>query len=440
MLIIQEFWRNACVSTSYNSFNIDFCLTYHNDDDVRICFYVNTKLDVNRWSMNFSFDDVCTLRLRIVDDRVINIHNVYNSSLIFYISRVVLIVIETIKSKLNDEKEHVLLKDFNLHHSMWEKIFKSTQHDATNQLIDVVLQTRMQLTLSINTIIWKTRHSNSTIDLVFMIDWLVNNVINCETRFDLNQLSNHISILITLTLEVDSMSFKQKRTWKRINIDKLRKNLLLFVVSSCLINIEQMNVFANLIQSSIQRIIDATVSWIKFVSKFKSHWNQRCVDVVLTTRRKRRVWFAMRTEQTWHEYLKTTNEKKKIIARKKKIEFRQEFRFFIDTSFEFWRLIVWAKNKNHKSKEVFKIFALTRKNEFDVIHETIEDFLFKIEMLHQYFFSDTTKTNLNDLSKFNYRVFVEKSIINIQKTKLCKSSNVANRTMLQNLTTSQIKF
>jgi hypothetical protein len=118
VLVIQEFWRNACVSTSYNSFNIDFHLTYHSDDDVRICFYVNTKLDVNRWSMNFSFDDVCTLRLRIVDDRVINIHNVYNSSFIFYISRVVLIVIETIKSKLNDEEEHVLLEDFNLHHSM----------------------------------------------------------------------------------------------------------------------------------------------------------------------------------------------------------------------------------------------------------------------------------------------------------------------------------
>jgi hypothetical protein len=365
VLIIQELRRNVCVSTSYNSFNIDFHLTYHNDDDVRICFYVNTKLDVNKWSMNFSFDDVSTLKLRIVDDRVINIHNIYSSSLIFYISKVVLIIIKTIKSKLNDEKEHIFLKNFNLHHSMWEKIFRSIQHDATNQLINVVLQTRMQLALSINTIIWKARHSSNTIDFVFMISWLVNNVISCETRFDLNQSSNHISILITLTLEVDSMSFKQKRTWKRINVDKLRKNLLLLVVSSSFINVEQMKVFVNLIQSSIQKVIDAIVSWTKLVSKSKSHWNQKCVDVVSTTRRKRRVWSAMRTEQTWHEYLKTTDEKKKIIARKKKIEFRQAFRFLIDTSFEFWRLVLWAKNKSHKSKEVSKIFALTRRDATD---------------------------------------------------------------------------
>jgi hypothetical protein len=170
VLIIQKSWRNFCVLTFYNSFNIDFHLIYHDDNDVRICFYVNTKFDVNKWSMNFSFDDVCTLKLRIVDDRVINIHKVYNSSLIFYFSKVVLIVIKTIKSKLNDDEKHIFLNDFNLHHSMWKKIFKSTQHNAANQLINIVLQTRMQLTLSINTIIWETKHLNNTINFVFMIN------------------------------------------------------------------------------------------------------------------------------------------------------------------------------------------------------------------------------------------------------------------------------
>ncbi len=48
VLIIQEFWRNFCVLTFYNSFNIDFHLTYYDNDDVRIYFYVNTKFDVNR--------------------------------------------------------------------------------------------------------------------------------------------------------------------------------------------------------------------------------------------------------------------------------------------------------------------------------------------------------------------------------------------------------
>jgi hypothetical protein len=105
--------------------------------------------------------------------------------------------------------------------------------------------------------------------------------------------------------------------------------------------------------------------------------------------------------------------KKKRSSHEKKIEFRQVFRLFIDTSFKFWRLVAWTKNKNHKSRKVFKIFVLTRRNAIDVVLETIKDFSFKIKMLHQHFFLNTTKMNLNDLQTFNYRVFVEKSKINI---------------------------
>ncbi len=163
-----------------------------------------------------------------------------------------------------------------------------------------------------------------------MISWFVNNVINCETRFDFNQSSNYISIFITFTFEINSVSIKQKKAWKRVDVEKLRSDLRLFIVSSSLNIVEQMKVFANFIQSSIHKVIDATVSWTKFVSKSKSHWNQKCVDVVSTAKRKRRVWSTMRTEQSWQKYLKATNEKKKIIARKKKIKFRQTFRFFIN--------------------------------------------------------------------------------------------------------------
>jgi hypothetical protein len=125
------------------------------------------------------------------------------------------------------------------------------------------------------------------------------------------------------------------------------------------------------------------------------------------------------------------NKKKKIITQKKKIEFRQTFRFFIDMSSKLWRLIAWAKNKNHKSRKVFKIFALTQRNAIGVILETIKDFSFKIEMLHQDFFSNTTKSNSNDLQTFNYRVFVEKSKTSIQENEImqvikrCKSNNVS---------------
>ncbi len=47
LLTIQKSWFNACVSTFYNSFNIDIHLLYENTENVKICFYVNTHLHVD---------------------------------------------------------------------------------------------------------------------------------------------------------------------------------------------------------------------------------------------------------------------------------------------------------------------------------------------------------------------------------------------------------
>jgi hypothetical protein len=112
---------------------------------------------------------------------------------------------------------------------------------------------------------------------------------------------------------------------------------------------------------------------------------------------------------TWQKYLKITNEKKKIITREKKIEFRQVFKSLFDSSTKLWRLIIWAKNKNHKSRKIFKISTLTEKDAIEIVLVTIEDFAFKTKMLHRDFFSNTTKTNLSDLQTFIYRSTVEKT-------------------------------
>ncbi len=67
------------------------------------------------------------------------------------------------------------------------------------------------------------------------------------------------------------VSIKQKKAWKRVNVEKLRSNLRLFIMSSTLNIVEQMKIFVHFIQSSIHKIIDAIISWTKLVSKSKSH-------------------------------------------------------------------------------------------------------------------------------------------------------------------------
>ncbi len=259
-------------------------------------------------------------------------HNVYNVSLNFYTTRSMLIVIETMKDCLNDDEKHILLKNFNLHDSLWNDATRSIQHDATNQLLDVVQQTQFRFVFSSRTIIWETRHFQSTIDLIFMTKKLQKEFIHYMTRSKMNQNSNHISIFIKLMIIVKRNESRRRRAWKNISVDKLVSSWREFVASQSFNCSAQIEDHALKIRQCVLNAIEFFISWANLSSEIKFYWNEKCVDAVTTTRRRRREWTILHIEKTWRNYLKASNEKKRIIAKKKKIEFKQVFRSIYDSS------------------------------------------------------------------------------------------------------------
>jgi hypothetical protein len=172
ILTIQKLWRNVCVSTSYNSFSTEFHFLYEIKKNVRVCFYVNTKLNVNSWSIDFVSSNMCTLKLNLNDQRIVNIHNVYNVFSVFYASDALLLIIETTQNRFVIDEEHVFLKNFNLHHSLWNDSTRSTQHTAIDQLINLLVNKHMNLCLSQKIVTWKAKNSRNIIDLIFMTERL----------------------------------------------------------------------------------------------------------------------------------------------------------------------------------------------------------------------------------------------------------------------------
>jgi hypothetical protein len=223
------------VSTSYNSFNTDFYLLYQKSNDVRTCFYVNFRLNVKHWSINYALKNVCFFRLRTANDRWINIHNVYNASSDFYVSRFTLSIVKTLERQLNDSEKHIVLRDFNLHHFLWSDFAKHKQHNATNQLLNVVHRAQFRFILSSDTVTWKTKQTCSIIDLIFMFEEFRNELMHCMTRSKLNQSSNHISIFTKIMLAMKLKTKRQSKTWKKIDVEKLNNNWRDFVVLSSLI-------------------------------------------------------------------------------------------------------------------------------------------------------------------------------------------------------------
>jgi hypothetical protein len=439
LLTIQISWRNVCVFIFYNSFNIDFHLLYENSKNVKICFYVNTWLHVDHWLINYVFDDVCTICIKMTNNKWINVHNVYNVSFSFYKTRNALIVIEIVKNCLNDDEKHNLLKDFNLHHFLWNDATRSFQHDATNQLFDVVSQTQLKFIFFSNNIIWKTRHFQNTIDLIFMTKKLQEEFIHCMTRSKMNQNSNHISIFTKLMLIIKKNESRRRQAWKNMCKNKFSNNWRKVVASSSFNCVAQVEAYALEIQQCVLRSIEIFVSWANFFFEVKFFWNEKCAEAIMTTRRRRRKWIALHIEKTWKNYLKKSNEKKRIIAKKKdwiQTSFSHHLRHVVE-SLTLSSLSANSKSQIEKHVEDFESFTTKRweqysrnDNEFRIQNSIFINFFFQTRSRS---ISSTYRILIISTSSRNRRFLS-------QKMKFDKQSDDASQTTRQNLTIFRIAF
>ncbi len=305
---------------------------------MRVCFYINVKLNVDYWLIDFVFSDVCIIKLKIAinnTQRNIYIHNVYNAFSISYTFLKSFVVFAIVERLLQNDAKHILLSDFNLHHSLWSRSTRFTQHVVVDQLIDFINAKHMQLCLSQSIITWETRNSLNIIDLVFVTSKLQVSVTHYESRRDFNQFSNYISISTILTLKIKRILNKKRRVWKRFDYDKLVTHMHLFVFISVFINHANIKFLTRELQDCINSIIHAIVFLIKSSSRTKSYWNQKCVVVVTTTRRCRQEWTAIHIENNWKTYLHAMNVKKKVIVKRKKLKFKKAFQTFIDQTTSF---------------------------------------------------------------------------------------------------------
>ena len=116
ILAIQEPWKSNFVPTSYNPRDSGFHLLFRPGGDTRVCFYINTRIDPERWEVEYPSPDMCSLKIQVKngnDYKLINIHNVYNPSPISHTSTHSPSTLETARHGLTTEGEHILLGDFN---------------------------------------------------------------------------------------------------------------------------------------------------------------------------------------------------------------------------------------------------------------------------------------------------------------------------------------
>jgi hypothetical protein len=420
VIAIQKFWRNLFASISLSSNQNDFHLLYKSKDDIKICFYVNNQINIESWKIEYFTIDFNVLKMIVKEieknTKMIRIHNVYNSSLISYtsknnsftLSKIMRFIVETF------DDQHILLKDFNLHHFFWSDSFRSTQHVATNDLLDIMQNRNLTLTLSRNSITWKTRSSINIINLTFMTTHVAKKLKYCMTRSDLDQSSNHIFISTKILCDTKSnFSRIARKAWKLIDLNKIKKTMKHALTLQLSITIREIDFCVNEIQKFLRSVVEMIVSWAIFNRHVKSFWNEQCNAAIKDTRKLRRRWFASRNSHDLTFYMKINDRKQKIIQKTKRVNFRQKIEKIVETFTSLWRLVKWAKNKNHQSREMFKMLTL----KFNDL--TIETFDEKAKIFKSVFFSTSSSIELDDISRSFYLRFIECSF-SITKRKMLK--------------------
>ena len=142
------------------------------------CFLMNKKILISFWTVKHSRSDFSLLILKL-KDMILYIHNIYLLLSEFLQNINKNFFIYSLQQLLSKSDKYLLIKNFNIYHSMWEKTRCMKWHNIINNLIQIASETNLILLTFINTIIRKFKNQISTLNLIFAITEIIHRLISC---------------------------------------------------------------------------------------------------------------------------------------------------------------------------------------------------------------------------------------------------------------------
>ena len=135
-----------------------------------------------------------------IEHESIHIHEVYNSFLTNHNEVNDKESLSQVAQTMRMRDEDIAIKNFNLHHSTWIDSFYSRQHLLSNDLLNIIREVDVSLTLLRDIIIKDYQDVRTTINLFFTTFEIINKLIYCEIDDEMKNSFDHLSIKIMLNL------------------------------------------------------------------------------------------------------------------------------------------------------------------------------------------------------------------------------------------------
>ena len=187
--------------------------------NIRVCFYINKAIDINKWTPTHHSADICTIKLE-GHERTIQIHNIYNPQQTNSSLRV-------IPELLRTEGEQILLGDFNLHHPFWGGAAVTSADEAADDLIRATEVAGLSLATEAGMETWAKGTSTSTLDLVFTSPWITDRLLQSQRQDRWHTGSDHFPIAMEVDVEAPKGPPPPRRLlWKKANWKAVQSELV----------------------------------------------------------------------------------------------------------------------------------------------------------------------------------------------------------------------
>jgi ribonuclease HI len=402
ILAIQEPWRNPFIATSYHPLKKHYQLTYMEDDNTRVCFYINKRIDPSTWRVSFISTDIVALKLtNHTLHNQLHIFNVYNEVATDTLSK-----LEEAIGDVDPADELLVLGDFNLHHPLWSKTHRRANQGirAAQPLLRIVESFHLQLLTVPGTTTRRWAEGESTIDLTFASEDIASRLIHCRVDAQSDYDSDHLPIATSIDWRWQPATLTKKRMWTKTDLTLLRQavqNKLPKMPDALTLSDEGgINEYVQSIVNALVAGIDASTPWSNPSSCSIPGFDKECKAICTEVQQLRRRWQRTRHEEDYEAYRQARNRKGRHIQKTLRNTHRQKVEEASASESGLWKLVKWAKNRHTTASACTPTLV---KSDGGLAHEPEE----KAEILRQTFFPPPLMADLSDIDGYEYPQAIE---------------------------------
>ncbi|EKG09366.1 Reverse transcriptase, partial [Macrophomina phaseolina MS6] len=397
IIAVQEPWKNPFRNTTHHPLKKEFELL-HLDGPARTCIFVNRRIAASSWTATYHTPDLCTLHLKPANNSnaggAVHIHNVYNPPRTMGVTSSLHALAAALREHPNDQ--HIVLGDFNLHHPLWTGAEYSHQDREADELIDLLERFSLHLASPPAIPTFARKDAQTTIDLAFVTAGILEHLVRCQVREDLQQDSDHIPISTVVDLSPSRRPPEARPNWRSTDTAKLRRT---FEESLPPIKAPRsVEALENLTGALIQAIKEATETStppLRVSPQSMPGWTKECKEVQMETRRLRRIWQRTRSEDDWERYRSTRNKKGRLIQKVLQQEHRTKIESAATKDNGIWRVAKWAQNRETNQSSHMPALRRPDSNYAEQPKE-------KLDTLREAFFPEPPQADLSDIEGFTY--------------------------------------